>query len=94
METLSIINYNLYHFEADICPITNRSFLFIGLYMTLMFQKVKDPIISRQSAREIGKFVSPSHRLPLPPGDNSGSQSYYKLGQPQDHNAAERVMPI
>jgi len=32
--------------------------------------KTEAPRISRQSAHEGVKVVSPTHRLPLPPGDN------------------------
>jgi len=31
----------------------------------------RDPKISRESAHEGGKFVSPTHRPPLPPGNIS-----------------------
>jgi hypothetical protein len=51
----------------------NTNVLHIGLDRTVVFQKVEGPIISRQSARESGKVISRTHRLPLPPGDNSGS---------------------
>jgi len=67
------MDHNLCYSEADLCKIINKIFLFIGLDKTLEFQKVESPIISRHSARESGKVVSPKHRSPLPPGDNSGS---------------------
>ena len=37
------------------------------------FQEVEAPKIFRQSAREGGKFVSPMHRPPLPPGETPGT---------------------
>jgi hypothetical protein len=35
-------------------------------------QEVGSPRISRHSAHESGKVVSPTHRPPLPPGDSPG----------------------
>jgi len=43
--------------------------------------------ISRQSAHEGGKVVSPTHRPPLPPGNTPGPG----LSQPQGYSAAERL---
>jgi len=48
--------------------------------------------ISRQSAHEGGKFVSPMHRPPLPPGYILGTNFCYKLSRPQCHSAAGRIM--
>jgi hypothetical protein len=36
---------------------------------TLGLQKVEALRISRQSVHEVGRAASPTHRLPLPPGD-------------------------
>jgi hypothetical protein len=47
--------------------------------------------ISRKSAHEGSKVVSPTHRPPLPPGNISGTHFYYKLNRPQRHSAAERI---
>jgi hypothetical protein len=40
-----------------------------GLDMLLGPQEFEAPRISRHSAHEDGKFVSPTHRPPLTPGD-------------------------
>jgi len=48
--------------------------------------------ISRQSVHEGGKFVSPMHRPPLPPGNIPGTHFCWRLSQPQDHSAAGRIM--
>jgi len=45
-----------------------------GLDRPLGFQEVEVPRISRQSAHEDGKVVSPTHRPPLPPGDIPGTR--------------------
>jgi hypothetical protein len=39
--------------------------------------------ILRQSAHQDGKFVSPKHRPPLPPGNISGTDFCYRMSQPQ-----------
>jgi hypothetical protein len=52
------------------------------------------PQISRQSAHESGKGVSPTHRPPLPPGIISGTHSCQRLSQPQGHSAAKRIMSL
>jgi hypothetical protein len=50
--------------------------------------------ISRQSAREDGKVVNPTHRPPLPPPENiTGIHFRHRLSQAQCHIAAGR-MPI
>jgi len=41
--------------------------------MLLGLQAVEAPRISRQSAPEGGRVVSPTHGPPLPPGDIPGS---------------------
>jgi len=43
------------------------SFPYTGLGRPLRLQKVEVPRVSRQSAREGGKVVSPTHRPSLPP---------------------------
>jgi len=45
------------------------------LYRTLGVQEIEVPIISRQSAYEGGKDVSPRLRPPLPPKSTSGTLS-------------------
>ena len=50
--------------------------------------------ISRQSAHEGGKVVSPTHRPPLPPGNTPGTHFCYRLSQPQGHSAAGRIMSM
>jgi len=48
--------------------------------------------VSRQSAHEGGKFVSPTHRPPSFPGNIPGTHSYQRLSRPQRHSAAWRIM--
>jgi len=48
--------------------------------------------MSRQSAYEGGKVVSPTHWAPLPPGNIPGTHFCYTLSQPQSHSAAGRIM--
>jgi hypothetical protein len=43
------------------------SFPYTALGRPLRLQKVEVPTVSRKSAREGGKVVSPTHRPPLPP---------------------------
>jgi hypothetical protein len=50
--------------------------------------------ISRQSAHEGGKVVSPTYRPPLPPGIIPGTHFYQRLSQPQGHCAAGRIMSM
>jgi hypothetical protein len=50
--------------------------------------------ISRQSAHEGGKDVSPKHWPPLPPEVISGTHFYYRLSQTQGQSAAGRIMSI
>jgi len=50
--------------------------------------------ISRQSAHEGGKVVSPIHRPPLPPRNIPGTHFCYKLSQSQGHSAAGRIMSM
>jgi hypothetical protein len=49
--------------------------------------------ISRQSAHEGGKVVSPSHRPSLPPRKCSW-YSFLGLSRPQGHSATERIMSM
>ena len=46
--------------------------------------------IYRRSAHERGKVVSSTHRLPLPPIEDSWC-SYWRLSRPQGHSAARRI---
>ena len=50
--------------------------------------------ISRQSAQEAGKVVSPTHRPPLPQGNIPGTHFCYRLSRPQGHSAAGRIMSM
>jgi hypothetical protein len=50
--------------------------------------------ISRQSAHEGGKVVSPTHRPPLPLENIPGTHFCYRLSQPQGHSAAGRIMSV
>ena len=50
--------------------------------------------ISRQSALEGGKVVSPTHRPSLPPGNIPGTHCCLRLSQPQGHSAAGRIMTM
>jgi hypothetical protein len=50
--------------------------------------------ISRKSAHEGGKVVSPMHRPSLPPGNILGTHFCYRLSQPQSHIAAGKIMTI
>ena len=50
--------------------------------------------ISRHSAHEGSKVVSPMHRPPLPSGNIPGTHFCYRLSRPQSHNTAGRIMPM
>jgi len=50
--------------------------------------------ISRQSAHEGGKVVSPMHQPPLPPGDIPGTHFCLRLSSPREHCAAGRIKSI
>ena len=50
--------------------------------------------ISRQSAHEVGKVVSCTHRPPLPPGNIPGTHFCKRLSQPQGHSAVGRIMSM
>jgi hypothetical protein len=50
--------------------------------------------ILRQSAHESGKFISPTHRPPLPPGNIPGTYFYLRLSRPQGHSAAGRILSM
>jgi hypothetical protein len=51
-----------------------------------------DSQILRQSAQEDGKFVSLTHRQPLPPGNISGIRFCYRLSRPHGYSAAGRIV--
>jgi len=50
--------------------------------------------ISRQSAHEFSKIVSPTHRPPLPQGNIPGTHFCLRLSRPQGHSAAGRIMSM
>jgi hypothetical protein len=50
--------------------------------------------ISRQSAHEGGKVVSPMHRPPLPPENIPCTHFCYRLSRPQGHSASGRIMSM
>jgi hypothetical protein len=52
---------------------------------------VRGSQISRQSAHEGEKIVSPTHRLPLPPGNIPGTHFCWRLSQPQGQSVAGRI---
>jgi hypothetical protein len=53
-----------------------------------------DSKIFTQSANEGGKFVSPTQRPPLPPGNIPGTHFCSRLSRPQGHSAAKRIMSV
>ena len=55
---------------------------------------VWDYQISRQSAHEGGKIISPTDRPTLPPENIPGTHFSYRLSQPRDHSAAGRIMSM
>jgi len=46
------------------------------------------------TAQDGGKFVSPTHRPPLPPGNAPGTHFCQRLSQAQGHSAIGRIMSI
>jgi hypothetical protein len=50
--------------------------------------------ILRQSAHEVDKVASPTHQLPVPPGNIPATHSCYRLSWPQGHSAAGRIMSM
>jgi len=50
--------------------------------------------ISRPSAHEGGKVVSPEHRSPLSPENIPGTYICYRLSRPQCHSAARRIISM
>jgi hypothetical protein len=57
---------------------------FLSLYRPLELQEIEAPRISRQSAHEGGKVVSPKNQPPLPPGDIPSTHFCYRLSRPQN----------
>jgi hypothetical protein len=53
--------------ELWFCVLQDKAVPLTGLVRPWGFQEVQAPRISRQSAHEGGKVVSPTHRPPLPP---------------------------
>jgi hypothetical protein len=70
------------------------SYPYTDLDRPLGLQDVQVPMISRQSAHESGKVVSPTHRPPWPPGDIPGTHFCLRLSRPQGHSAAGRIKAI
>jgi len=44
------------------------------------------------TAQDCDKFVSLTHRPPLPPGNTPGTHFCYRLSRPQGHSAIERIL--
>jgi hypothetical protein len=68
-----------------------------GLNRPLGPQEVEAPRISKQSAHESGKAISPTPRPPLPPPPPEkfpGTHFCYTLNLCQDHSATERIFKI
>jgi hypothetical protein len=63
----------------------------VSVYGPLVLQEVEALSICRQSAYEGGKVVSPTHQLPLPPGDTPGT--HQRLSRPQGHSVSRRINP-
>jgi len=61
-----------------------------------MIVNIKPPHyrISRQSAHEGGKVVSPTHRPPLTPEDTAGNHFCYRQRRSQWHSVAARIMSM
>ena len=51
-------------------------------------------LISRQSAHEGGKIISPTHRPPLPPGSIPGTHFCWRLSRPHGRSAARRIISM
>jgi hypothetical protein len=50
--------------------------------------------VSRQSAYEGGKYVSPKHQPPLHPGSIPGTHFCYRLSQLHGHSAVRRILSM
>lgn len=61
---------------------------------SLKDQRGRGSQISRQSAYECGKFISPYHRPSLPPRNIPGTQFCYRLNRPHNQSAAGKIMSI
>ena len=46
------------------------------------------------TAQDVGKFVSLTHRLPLPPGNAPGTHFCQRLSRPQGHSVIGRIMSM
>jgi len=51
-------------------------------------------MISRQSTNESGKFISHTHRPPLPPENIPGTHFCWRLSQPQGHSVVGRITSV
>jgi hypothetical protein len=58
------------------------------------FQEVEAPRISRQSAHEGGKVVSPTHRPSLPLRRIPATHFCYRLSRPQGHNTTGKITSL
>jgi len=56
--------------------------------------RVSGSQISRQSAYEDGKIVSPTQRQSLPPGNNPGTHFCKRMSQPQRQSGTGRIMSM
>jgi len=46
------------------------------------------------TAQDGGKFVSLTHRPPLPPGNTAGTRFCYRLNRPHGHSATGSIMSL
>ena len=61
-----------------------------GLDRPLRLQEVEDPTVSRHSAHEGGKVISPTYRPPLSPGEIPGTHFCQRLSSTSGHSVADR----
>jgi hypothetical protein len=71
-----------------------KAFPLQAFHRPLGFQEVEAPRISRQSALEGGKVVSPTHRPSLPQEGFLVLISAKRLSRPQGHNATGRIKSL